>query len=169
MIEKQFAFIWCWGMLRWSLDLDRCTSRLETPVWEAETHKAKCQFFSLLEVTFTLAVNETKQQRVIKADVFIQGFYRKLISWGMQSCAKLIGGSWHSCREAEASESYRICIYIHNLLCVSHKTFNSNTFFFLIQILKKVRMWSSAGNHKVSKFENIEKPAEVICPVVTGW
>lgn len=127
MIEKQSEFIWCWGMLRWSLDLDCCTSQIETPVWEAETHKAKCQFFSLLEVTFSLAVNETKQQRVIKADVFIQGFYRKLISWGMQSCAKLIGGSWHSCREAVASEGYRICIYIHGLLCVNHKTFNSNS------------------------------------------
>lgn len=149
MIEKQPEFIWCWGMLRWSLDLDRCTSRLETPVWEAETHKAKCPFFSLLEATFTLAVNETKQQRVIKADVFIQGFYRKLISWGMQSCAKLIGGSWHSCREAVASQSYRICIYIHNLLCVSHKTFNSNC-------SQHVRMWSCSLHRKVSKFENTE-------------
>lgn len=112
MTEKQSEFIWCWGMVRWSLDLDCCTSRFETPVGEAETHKAKCPcFFSVLEVTFTLAANETKQQRVIKADVFIQGFYRKLISWGMRSCAKLIGGSWHSCREAVASERHRICIY----------------------------------------------------------
>lgn len=138
--RKTTEFIWCGGMLRWSLDLDRCTSWIETPVWEAETHKAKCQFFSLLEVTFTLAVNETKQQRVIKADVFTQGFYRKLISWGMQSCAKLIGESWHSCREAVASES-RICIYIHGPLCVSHESFNSNSsqheIFFQIQILEK--------------------------------
>lgn len=50
-------------------------------------------FSSLLEVTFSLAVNETKQQRVIKANVFIEGFYRKLISRGMRSCAKLMGGS----------------------------------------------------------------------------
>lgn len=61
-------------------------------------------FLPQLELTFTLAVNETKQRRVIRVNVFIQGFYRKLISWGMQSCAKLMGGSWHSCREAVASE-----------------------------------------------------------------
>lgn len=61
-------------------------------------------FFLPLELTFTLAVNETKQRSVIRVNVFIQGFYRKLISWGMQSCAKLIGGSWHSCKEAVASE-----------------------------------------------------------------
>lgn len=47
----------------------------------------------MLGVTFSLAVNETKQQRVIKADVFIQRFYRKLISRGMRSCAKLMWGN----------------------------------------------------------------------------
>lgn len=37
-------------------------------------------FFSQLELTFSLAVNETKQRRVIRVDVFIRGFCRKLIS-----------------------------------------------------------------------------------------
>lgn len=143
MIEKQSEFIWCWGMSRWCLDLDPCTSQVETPVWEVETHKAK-PFFSVLEVTFTLAMNETKQQLVIKADVFIQGFYRKLISWGMQSCAKLIEGSWHSCRRAVASESCRICIYIHSL---QFKPFT--TWIFFLVKYKKVSMWSSSLDNKV--------------------
>lgn len=116
--------------------------------------------FSLLplEVTFTLAANETKQRRVIKADVFIQGFYRKLISWGMQSCARLIGGklTFLKGKQAASVKSYRICIYIHGLRCVRHKSFDSNSshhrFFFFIQTLKKARMWSYSVNHKVSKW-----------------
>lgn len=63
---------------------------------------------------------------MIKGDVFIQGFHGKLINRGMQSCARLIGGSCRSCREAVASESYRRCVYICSLLCVSRKMFNSN-------------------------------------------
>lgn len=135
-------------MVRWSLDLDWCTSRLETPVREAETHKAKCQFFSALEVTFTLAANETKQQRVIKADVFIQGFYRKLISWGMQSCAKRIEGSWHSCRKAVASESFRICIYTQDF------QFKLFMFFFLFKHWKK---WGCGLAHWTARWINLTK------------
>lgn len=52
-------------------------------------------------------------------------------------------------------KSYRICIYIHGLRCVRHKSFDSNSshhrFFFFIQTLKKARMWSYSVNHKVSK------------------
>lgn len=122
--------VWVYLMLR-NVKVKSWPGSLHITAWNtclgSRNPQSKMSVFSQLEVTFTLAVNETKQQRVIKAHVFIQGFYRKLISRGMQSCAKLIGGSWHSCREAVVSESYRICIYIHSLLCVSHKTFNSNT------------------------------------------
>lgn len=37
-------------------------------------------FFSHLGLTFTLAVNETKQRRVIRVNVLIRGFHRKPIS-----------------------------------------------------------------------------------------
>lgn len=120
-------------MRRWSLDLDRCTSQIQTPVFEAETRKAKCpgfSFFLPLELTFTLAVNETKQWCVIRVNVFIQGFYRKLISWGMQSCAKLIGGSWHSCREAVASEYvFMFTDYSVSAARVSNQTVHNMDYF----------------------------------------
>lgn len=37
-------------------------------------------FFAQLELTFTLAGNETKQRCVIRVDVLIRGFHGKLIS-----------------------------------------------------------------------------------------
>lgn len=37
-------------------------------------------FSSQLALTFTLAVHETKQRRVMRVDVLIRGFHRKLIS-----------------------------------------------------------------------------------------
>lgn len=37
-------------------------------------------FFSQLELTFTLAANETKQRSVIRVNVLIRGFHGKLIS-----------------------------------------------------------------------------------------
>lgn len=175
MIEKQCEFVWCWGMWRWSLDLDRCTSRTETPVLEAETPQSKMSFFFFsfsllpLEVTFTLAANETKQRRVIKADVFIQGFYRKLISWGMQSCARLIGGklTFLKGKQAASVKSYRICIYIHGLRCVRHKSFNSNSshhrfFFFLFKHWKK---WGCGLTQWTTRWVN--EPSQAICPAVT--
>lgn len=141
-------------MLRWSPHLDGSTSRPPAPVWEVK------MFSSLLEVTFSLAVNETKQQRVIKANVFIEGFYRKLISRGMRSCAKLMGGSWHSCREAAVSESCRICICIHPRLSIQTR------FTWISKCGKKVGdvvRLKPRGELRI-----LQKPSEIICPVVAG-
>lgn len=68
-----------------------------------------------------------KWQRVIKADVFIRGFYRKLISRGMQLCAKLIGGSSHPCREAWPQ---KMTEYVF-----THKSVHSSCFFFFTSTL----------------------------------
>lgn len=128
--------------------------------------------FSLLplEVTFTLAANETKQRRVIKADVFIQGFYRKLISWGMQSCARLIGGklTFLKGKQAASVKSYRICIYIHGLRCVRHKSFDSNSShhrFFLFFLFKHWKKRGCGLTQWTTRWVN--EPSQAICPAVT--
>lgn len=102
-------------------------------------------FFSQLESTFSLAVNETKQLHVIRVNVFIQGFYRKLISQGMQSCAKLIGGSWHSGREAVAPKYvFTFMAYSVSATRLSNQTVQ-NTDYFSNSNTKIVRMWSDYG------------------------
>lgn len=53
-------------------------------------------------------------------------------------------------------------MYLHSLPAMCEPQdfqfthFTTWIFFLQIQILKKVRMWSGSGNHKVSKFENTE-------------
>lgn len=107
--------------------------------------------FSQLELTFTLAANETKQQRVIRVSVFVQGFYRKLISWGMQSCAKLIGGSWHSCRRASE--------YVFTFMVYSVSATRLS-----IQTVHNLDYFSNSNIKKSSDVVGLWKPAEVICP-----
>lgn len=123
-------------MRKWRLDLDWCTSRIETPVWKKSAKKnvqvsSSSSFFfsSQLELTFSLAVNETKQRRVIRVDVFIRGFYRKLISSGMQSCAKLMAsGGWGVPTFLQERGGLRICIYIRGLHRVGRRTFSFKQF-----------------------------------------
>lgn len=108
-------------------------------------------FFSQLELTFSLAVNETKQRRVIRVDVFIRGFYRKLISWGMQSCAKLMargGGCWHSFRNAAASEYvFTFRAYTVPAAGLSISNSSKHGLFFQFKQQGKVRMWCGSAKN----------------------